>query len=341
MSDKFKKENLSEEVATDYQKNPDSKEPNDKKDKYDVSELLDNQDSSEDQEYDHQPNNKNIMRVVYFIIWIVLAFLLYYVISWTGYQDVKKTTLGNQSQVSVDNTFKDGKVILISYTWSFDNGDAFDIAKTPVSIKYGDPGVPKPLVEWLVWMKAGETKKIYVQAKDAFWEKTIEKTFPEEMLADTSEQEVPIELFQTKTTKKVNKSQVAGLNVWEMRDLGNGISQKLISIEWDKATVEINNLTPFFTGKFKKWAKSEIQGQPVTILEIKEEVVKVKVENTKSPFYKKSKKIGSKELLPDSKDKYIEIVSISNNEVTVRIDNIHPFAGKNITFDVLVDSVTN
>lgn len=207
----------------------------------------------------------------------------------------------------------------MNYVGTLDDGTEFDSSlkpgHTPLEFVIGRQGVIKGFEDAVITMKVGEKKKIRIEPKDAYGEEYTEETVPLDQFKDVISQTVPANVLIGTVEQKIPKAQAektfTSLAVGTEKKLGEA-SLKILSISGDDVVVAINDPKAIFYGKKIAVGLHGVapDGSDVTVT-----------------------KIDGKNVSVDIKQKQ-EIVSKTDKEVTLKVKNPHPLAGKALNFDL-------
>jgi len=192
-------------------------------------------------------------------------------------------------------------------------------------------------------MKKGEKKTFQVAAKDAYGEKEKTVDVDEEQLQDAVTKEFAKDALTGKLTRTIPLSdfqeKASTLKVGEVIKTETA-SATVKSIKDGQVELQIDNPdSPFYGKTIAVGATGSIDENIATITKITGDKASVTVENkVNNPFYGKVKKVGLKGTLSTGPE--YEIIKISDGTITLKYLNQHPLAGKDITFDVQLQSVT-
>lgn len=222
------------------------------------------------------------------------------------------------------DTPKAGDTVTVDYVGTEDDGTEFDSSKkegrSPLEFVIGSGSMIKGFEDAVLTMKSGETKKVRLDAKDAYGEAYIEKTIP---LADYKEvitQKVPQNVLTGIITQDLPKSQadqiLGGSTVGTEKKLGEA-TIKITAVSGDNVTVSINDPQAPFYGKILTTGLEAIaqDGSKVTIKSISGDDVEVDIK-------------------PDQ-----TVVSKTETDITVKSKNPHPLAGKALNFEITLNSI--
>lgn len=242
--------------------------------------------------------------------------------------------------VSSDISFGTGNQVTFSYTGRVQNGDVFEASEKPVTISYKDTEVPLKLRESMIGMKKGESKKVVLSPVEGFGENTLEKILPIEAFTEKVEQTLPLDFFEDEVIRNIPYDSSTGATVWSKIDLGNGVFGEVISASGAIVTVKISNPTHPFKGKKIEVGATDSYGSggTIKIVSISNGAAKVEMDNVLNPFWKKKMEIGGKAPMLNGSGS-VEIVNMTEKDVTLRYDNLHPLAGKTTEFEIYINDV--
>ncbi len=164
-------------------------------------------------------------------------------------------------------------------------------------------------------MKVGEKKKIRLEPKDAYGEEYIEQTKSLEDYKEVVTQTVPANALTGNLEQKIPKDQAqqlfGSLDVGTEKKIGEA-SLKILSVSGTEAVISINDpKAPFYGKKITVGMTTTAQdGSQITV-----------------------KKITDKNVDVDIKPKQ-EVISKTDKEITLKVKNPHPLAGKALNFEI-------
>ncbi len=217
-----------------------------------------------------------------------------------------------------------GDTVSVDYVGTFDDGSEFDSSKkewkTPLQFVIGANSVVKWFEEGIIGMKIGEKKKIRIEAKDGYGEEFMNKTVPLAEFREVITQKAPVGALTGNLEQKLAKDQAerlfVPLAVWTEKKIGQD-TLKILSIGETDVVISINQPSAAFYGKkIAVGMKSIAQDGSEIII----------------------KKITGNDVDVDIKPN-LEIISKNEKEVTVKIKNPHPLAGKTLNFEVELISI--
>ncbi len=216
-------------------------------------------------------------------------------------------------------TPQDGDTVAVHYVGTHDDGTEFDSSRkdgrTPLEFVIGRGSMIKGFEDAVVTMKVGEKKKIRLEPKDAYGEEFIEQT---KSLADYKEvvtQTVPANALTGNLEQKIPKDQAqqlfGSLEVGTEKKIGEA-ALKILSVSATEAVISINDpKAPFYGKKIVVGMTTIAQdGSEITV-----------------------KKITDKNVDVDIKPKQ-EVISKTDTEITLKVKNPHPLAGKALNFEI-------
>lgn len=169
-------------------------------------------------------------------------------------------------------------------------------------------------------MKKGETKKVHLEAKDAYGEEYVEKTMPLAEYKEVITQKVPQNVLTGIISQDLPKTQadqiLGGSTVGTEKKLGEA-TIKVTAVKGDNVTVSINDpQAPFYGKTLTAGLEATAQdGSKVTIKSINGDDVEVDIK-------------------PDQ-----TVVSKTDTQVTVKSKNPHPLAGKALNFEITLNDI--
>ena len=172
----------------------------------------------------------------------------------------------------------------------------------------------------VVEMKVGETKKVRLEPKDAYGEEYMEKVLPLDQFKEVISQKVPVSALTGNLEQKLPKEQAqqlfSSLDVGTEKKIGEA-TLKILSVTNTDAVVAINEPKATFYGKkLSVGLKATAQdGSEIVITKIEGNDVDI-----------------------DIKQKQ-EIISKTDKDITVKIKNPHPLAGKALNFEIELLSI--
>lgn len=223
-------------------------------------------------------------------------------------------------------TPQDGDTVSVQYVGTYDDGTEFDSSRkewrTPLVFVIGQGGMIKGFEDAVRGMKVGETKKVHIEAKDAYGEEYMEKTIPLEEYKEVISQKLLASDLLGNLEQKLPKDQAANLfsplAVWSEKKIGEA-TLKVIAISWDDVVVGITEpKAPFYGKKLTTGLKTTAQdGSEITIT-----------------------KISGDDVTIDIKQKQ-EVIKKTDKDITVKVKNPHPLAGKALNFEIELLSIKN
>lgn len=214
----------------------------------------------------------------------------------------------------------------------------------PFKLVLGTNSVIPGFEAWVATMKKGERKTIEVSPKDGYGEGVVVRTVPKYEIAPEFTINVDKTRFQDVITQVVPRSSLgeAGKDLKEGQTLtgGLGIAAKVVKLDGDNVTLDIENKDhPFYGKKLAVGASSEKDGAKFTVKQLTDTGVVMDVMNSKSPFAWKKFEVGAEWVLDNptaGNGIPLKIVAINGEQVDVQMPNPHPLAGKTLFFDVEV-----
>ncbi len=216
---------------------------------------------------------------------------------------------------------KEGDTVVVHYVGTYDNGEEFESSRSegrsPLTFVLGAAGTIKGFEDAVRSMKLGEKKKVRIEPADAYGEQYIERTMPVSQYKEVVTETVPSNALTGNVEQKMPKAR----------------AQQFFS------SVEV--------GSEKKMGEASLK-----IVAVSGEDVVISVDDPKAPFYGKTLTVWMKNILKDgtelmikkidTKDQTVdveikqkqEIISKTENEITVKVANPHPLAGKALNFEI-------
>ncbi len=217
------------------------------------------------------------------------------------------------------STPQDGDTVVVHYVGTHDDGTEFDSSRkegrTPLEFVIGRGSMIKGFEDAVVSMKVGEKKKIRLEPKDAYGEEYIEQTKSIEDYKEVVTQTVPANALTGNLEQKIPKDQAqqlfGSLEVGTEKKIGEA-SLKILSVSGTEAVISINDpKAPFYGKKIAVGMTTTAQdGSQITV-----------------------KKITDKNVDVDIKPKQ-EVISKTDKEITLKVKNPHPLAGKALNFEI-------
>ena len=214
------------------------------------------------------------------------------------------------------NTPKDGDTVSVHYVGTHDDGTEFDSSRregrTPLQFVIGTGNMIQGFENAVKGMNVGETKKVHIEAKDAYGEEYI---IPAADYKEVITQTIPANALTGKLEQKLPKEQAQ--NVFGSTEAGTEkkigeATLKILSVAGEEVLVSIDDPKAPFYGKVLAADMTTVaqDGSDITI-----------------------KKIDGENVEVDIKQKQ-ETISKDDQNVTVKIKNPHPLAGKALNFDI-------
>lgn len=252
---------------------------------------------------------------------IIIAILLVGVgVVLTKYDIVNLTS----SVLGTSTTPKAGDTVVVDYVGTEDDGTEFDSSKkegrSPLEFVIGSKSMIQGFEDAVITMKKGETKKVRLEAKDAYGEEYIEKTMPLAEYKEIITQKVPKNVLTGIITQDLPKTQadqiLGGSTVGTEKKLGEA-TIKVTAVSGDNVTVSIDDpQAPFYGKTLAIGLEATAQdGSKVTIKSISGDDVEVDIK-------------------PDQ-----TIVSKTDTSITVKSKNPHPLAGKALNFEITLNDI--
>lgn len=224
------------------------------------------------------------------------------------------------------NTPQDGDTVSVHYVGTNDDGTEFDSSRqegrTPLEFVIGTSSMIAGFENAVREMKVGEKKVVRLEAKDAYGEEYIEETKPLSEYSEVITQTVPANALTGDLEQKVPQEQAQQLfgsvEVWTEKKIGDA-SLKIISATGTEVLISINDpKAPFYGKKIETGMKTTAQdGSEITVTGVEGENVNI-----------------------DIKPKQ-EVISKTDTEITLKVKNPHPLAGKALNFEIELLGITN
>lgn len=216
-------------------------------------------------------------------------------------------------------TPNDGDTVAVHYVGTHDDGTEFDSSRragrTPLEFVIGRGSMLKGFEDAVRTMKVGDVKKIRLEAKDAYGEEYVEQTMPLSEYKEVVTQTVPANALTGNLEQKIPKEQAQQLfgsaEVGTKKNIGEA-TLTIISVTETEAVISINDpKAPFYGKTITVGLKATAQdGSEITV-----------------------KKITDKNVDIDIRQKQ-EVISKTDTEITVKVKNPHPLAGKELNFEI-------
>lgn len=225
------------------------------------------------------------------------------------------------------NTPVNGDTAVVHYVGTLDDGSEFDSSRkegrVPLEFVVWQGTMIKGFEAAVVTMEIGEIKKVRLEPSEAYGEEFIEQTQPLSEYKEIITQEVPKNALTGNLEQNVSKEQAESLfwslEVGAVKNIGEA-ALKVLSIAQTGETpvmISINDpKAPFYGQVITVWAKALAQDGS-------EIIVKNIIENK------------DKEIMVEVDIKpLIEIVKKTETDITFKVKNPHPLAGKALNFEV-------
>ncbi len=229
-----------------------------------------------------------------------------------------------QSNVLGNSLPKAGDTVVVDYVGTEDDGTEFDSSKkegrSPLEFVIGSKSMIQGFEDAVLTMKKGETKKVRLEAKDAYGEEYLEKTMPLAEYKEVITQKVPKNVLTGIITQELPKTQadqiLGGSTVGTEKKLGEA-TIKVTAVSGDNVTVSIDDpQAPFYGKTLAIGLEATAQdGSKVTIKSISGDDVEVDIK-------------------PDQ-----TVVSKTDTSITVKSKNPHPLAGKALNFEITLNDI--
>jgi|GEM_PF-1023117 len=164
-------------------------------------------------------------------------------------------------------------------------------------------------------MKAGDRKTIRLESKDAYGEEYIEQTKPIEEYKETVTQTVPTNALTGNLEQKVPTEQAqqlfGAIEVGTEKKIGEA-SLKILSVTNTDVLISISDpKAPFYGKKIEAGMTTTAQdGSQITIKKVDGPNVDIDIKPVQ------------------------EVISKTDKEITLKVKNPHPLAGKALNFDI-------
>lgn len=253
----------------------------------------------------------------------------YYIVQAQTYKDANPEMIdpslpGCSDTGETSETPMMGDIVSVHYVGTLDNGEQFDSSREtgePLEFIIGKKSMISWFEEAIRTMKIGEKKNIRLEPKDAYGEEYIEETMSLSEYQKTMTQSIPVNALTGKLEQTVSKSQAesmfGSLTIGSEKKIGEA-NLKIVSISGDNVIVSINDPeAPFYGKTLSVWmTASWVSG---------------------------AKKITIKSISGDSAEVEIEIDAIiinqTSTEITLKVKNTHPLAGKALNFEIELLSI--
>lgn len=217
------------------------------------------------------------------------------------------------------STPQDGDTVSVHYVGTHDDGTEFDSSRqdgrTPLEFVVGAGSMIKGFEDAVRTMKVGEKKSVRLEAKDAYGEEYIEQTKPLAEYEEVISQTVPANALTGNLEQKVPKEQAqqlfGSLTVGTEKKIGEA-SLKIVSMSDSEVLISINDpKAPFYGKKIEVGMTTTAQdGSAITVKSVEDDNVTVDIKPQQ------------------------EVVSKTDTEITLKVKNPHPLAGKALNFEI-------
>lgn len=266
----------------------------------------------------------------------------------TASETKKEIAAGANSMVSLNYTLRtdspSGKVVDTSVESVAKENGLYNSGAPykPFEFVIGSNQVVPGFEAGVMGMKKGEKKLIEVAPKDGYGEATIERTVNKYEIAPLFTITTDKRNFSDKNTETLPLStfgeEAKDITVGKTLTGGAGITAKVIKLDGENVTLEIDNKNnPFYGKKLVVGAKAEKEKAKFTVKAVTETGVTLEVENGESPFYGKEFIAGASATLENGGT--LTVKSLSGETVTLITPNTHPLAGKTLYFAVEVTDI--
>lgn len=216
-------------------------------------------------------------------------------------------------------TPQDGDTVSVHYVGTHDDGTEFDSSRqdgrTPLEFVIGAGSMIKGFEDAVRTMKVGEKKSVRLEAKDAYGEEYVEQTKPLSEYEEVISQTVPANALTGNLEQKVPKEQAeqlfGSLAVGTEKKIGEA-SLKIVSATDTEVLISINDpKAPFYDKKIEVGMTATAQdGSVITVKSVEDDNVTVDIKPLQ------------------------EVVSKTDTEITLKVKNPHPLAGKALNFEI-------
>lgn len=224
------------------------------------------------------------------------------------------------------DTPQDGDTVSVHYVGTHDDGTQFDSSReegrTPMEFVIGAKTMIKGFEDAVRTMKVGEKKTIRLEAKDAYGDEFVEQTKPLNEYSEVISQTVPTNALTGNLEQKVPVDQAQQLfgsvAVGTEKKIGDA-SLKILSATSTEVLISINDpKAPFYGKKIEAGMTTTAQdGSEITV-----------------------KSVDGENVVIDIKPKQ-EVISKTDTEITLRVKNPHPLAGKALNFEIELLEIKN
>lgn len=254
----------------------------------------------------------------------------YYIVQAQTYKnensDMVDTSLPGCSSDSgeASETPKNGDKVSVHYVGTLDNGEQFDSSRErgePLAFIIGEKSVIHWFESAVRTMKIGEKKNVHLEPKDAYGEEYVEETMGLSEYQKTIIQKIPVNALTGKLEQAVSKSQAEdmfGSLVIGTEKKIEEASLKIVSISGNDVIISIDDpKAPFYGKTLSVWmVASGVSGaKKITIMSINNDTAEVKIEIDAT------------------------IIKQTATEITLKIKNTHPLAGKALNFEIELLSI--
>ncbi len=219
------------------------------------------------------------------------------------------------------DTPQEGDTVVVHYVGTYDDGEEFDSSRaegrSPFEFQIGAQSVVTGFENAILGMKAWDVVKVRLEPKDAYGEEYIEQTIPKSQYQETLTQTVPTSLLLGKLEQEMDIEQTKQffateeLSVGMKKDAGDAQIEILALTDTNAQLLIESSVAPFYGKELSVGAVATAEdGSVVTIQKIEGDEATV-------------------EIKPQQ-----EIVSETDDEVTLKVKNTHPLAGKALNFEI-------
>lgn len=223
---------------------------------------------------------------------------------------------------SEPKTPQDGDVVTVHYVGTQDDGTEFDSSrkegKQPLTFTIGAHNMIAGFEDAVRTMQVGETKRVRIEAKDAYGEEYVQRTITQKEFDEYNKgriQKVPAGALTGHVEQKFTKEQLKP--VFSSFEVGAEKSVKesklkIIAVQDDKVVVSIDSPSaPFYNKKLSVGMKTDGKnGNTITVTKITGNDVEIDI------------------------DQNLQVISKTDKDITVKMRNSHPLAGKALNFEI-------
>jgi FKBP-type peptidyl-prolyl cis-trans isomerase 2 len=214
---------------------------------------------------------------------------------------------------------QDGDTVSVNYVGTHDDGTEFDSSLQEFVI--GGKSMITGFEDAVREMKVGQKKTVRLEPKDAYGEEFVEETKPLSEYKETISQKVPANALLGKLEQSVPLEQAKQLfgntEVGTEKKIGEA-TLKILAVTDKEVSISINDpKAPFYDKVLAVGMETTVQdGSKITVKTIEGTDVEVDIKPQQ------------------------EIVSQTDTEITLRVKNPHPLAGKALNFEIELLEIT-